>query len=540
MLEALDYSQRDQALFVGFVRDLIPEDHLLLRLEAAIDLAPLVTPLAEHYSPDTGRPAVHPEILIRALLISRLYNIPSFRELCRQLQYNLAYRYFCHLSLNQPVFDHSTITHFLERVGRGAFDRLCQALTDLLRQRGLLGDDGYLDSSLLEANASVDGLAPTQLSTEAFAAAVVERNGLFLGPASPEPDAPLQRYQDRRGRLPLPASDPDARWAKGSKGPARLSYKLSVLSEGHGFILKHQLDQATVADHEAGAALLSGVPPPRTLAADKGYSAGAFRAALRQRDIVAYIPLPAGHPPAFLEEQGFTYGPFTITCREGRQLRACHRPQVGKVRYRALARECGGCQWQGCCRAAAKRGFELGADTRELVLAQALNATAAYRRAQRRRRAVSEGVFGHLKTVLGLHGVKLRGLERVSIETALTVLAHNLKKLALLGRQRPAAALAGEASQACRRQLHRPSAHRRLRTCHHARFSTGPSGRPPGLLSLSPSRPWRSVPATPRMLRPWHPYLQSAGHRSATSPRCPRAGSYRLAARSRSAAGPWA
>ncbi|MGQ9573647.1 MAG: transposase [Dehalococcoidia bacterium] len=472
----MDYRQRDQALFVGFVRELIPEDHLLLRLEAAIDLAPLVTPLAEHYSPDTGRPAVHPEILIRALLISRLYNIPSFRELCRQLRYNLAYRYFCHLPLNQPVFDHSTITHFLERVGREAFDHLCEALTELLRQRALLGDDGYLDSSLLDANASADGLAPTELSTEDFAAAVVERNGLFLGPAGPEPDAPLQRYQDRRGKLPLPVSDPDARWGKGSKGPARLSYKLSALTEGHGFILKHRLDLATVADHEAGAALLSGLPPPRTLAADKGYSAGAFRAALRQRDIVAYIPLPAGHPPAFLEEQGFTYGPFTITCREGRQLRARHRPQLGKVRYRALARECAECQRRRSCRAAAKHGFELGADTRELVLAQTVNATAAYRRAQRRRRTVSEGVFGHLKAVLGLHGVKLRGLERVSIETALAVLAHNLKKLALRCRPRPAVALAGKTSQACRRHLYRPNAHRRLHTCRHGRFSTGPEG----------------------------------------------------------------
>jgi transposase len=486
MLEALDYSQRDQALFVGFVRDLIPEDHLLLRLEAAIDLAPLVTPLAERYSPDTGRPAVHPEILIRALLISRLYNIPSFRELCRQLQYNLAYRYFCHLPLNQSVFDHSTITHFWERVGREAFDRLCQALTDLLRQRGLVGDDGYLDSSLLEANTSADGLAPTQLSTETFAAAVVERNGLFLGPTGPDPDAPLQRYQDRRGRLPLPASDPDARWGKGSKGPARLSYKLSVLSEDRGFILKHRLDQATVADHEAGAALLSGVPPPRSLAADKGYSAGAFRAALRQRDITAYIPLPAGHPPAFLEEQGFIYGPFTLTCPEGLQLEARHRPDRPTIRYRARRRGCGACLRLPHCKAARRDGFTLSTDTEELVWAQAVNSTAAYRRAQRRRRAVSEGVFGHLKTVLGLHGVKLRGLERVSIETALAVLAHNLKKLALLRGPRPAAALAVKASQACRRQLHRPNAHRGFRPCRHARFSTGPSGRPRTELKLCP------------------------------------------------------
>ena len=423
-------------------------------LEQAVDFQALVRPFKDAYCPDNGRPGIHPEILVRALLLSRLYGIPSFRQLCRELTYNLAYRYFCHLPLDEPVFDHSTITRFLDRVGREAFERLCQELTALLARQGFLTEDTYLDSTLVQANASADGLGPSRLSAEAFAQAVVEANGLFQGPSGPEPEGELRTYQDRAGRLSLPKSDRDARWAKGARGPAQLAYKVSALSDDRGFIVAQRVDHATVADHEAGEALLTGRSPPRTLAADKAYSAGAFRAALRQRGTAAYIPLPAGHPPAFLQTEGFTFGPFTMTCPEGVQLHADHRVSKHTVRYQARRRECGPCPRLPRCPAARRSGFTLGADTKELVGARAVNATAGYRRAQRRRWAVAEGVFARLKG-LGLRRVKLRGLERVAIELALTALAHNVLKLVKLrGRRRPVAsqALALQLTARCHRR----------------------------------------------------------------------------------------
>ncbi len=472
-LEPLDAERRDQGALMVYARDFIPEDHLLLRLESAVDLGPLAAPFEAYYCPDNGRPALHPEILVRALLLGRLYRIFSFRELCRRLQTDIAFRYFCHLGLGDPVFDHSTITRFMDRVGKDAFEGLCRDLTELLRRQGLLSDDAYLDSTLLAANASSSDLAPTAASAEEFAAAVVRENGLFLGPSGPGPDAPVAVYQDHRGRLPLSSSDPDARWAKGSRGPARLSYKLSVATDDHGFIVGHRVDLATVADHEGGARLLRDLAPPGSLAADKGYSAGAFRAALRQRGITTYIPLPAGHPPAFLSVEGFRFGPFTLICPEGQQLRARHRPKVRKVRYRALREQCGGCARQASCRAAGRHGFDLGADTVELVRAEGVNTSASYRRGQRRRRSVAEGVNSHLKGPLGLGRVKLRGLKRVPIEAALAVLALNLKKLADTQGRGPAVSTAAADLRPCRRSLRNPA--HQGRPCSTG-LSTAPSG----------------------------------------------------------------
>jgi hypothetical protein len=88
-----------------------------------------------------------------------------------------------------------------------------------------VGDDGYLDSSLLEANASADGLAPTHLSTEAFAAAVVERNGLFLGPTGPDRMPPSSGIRTGEAGCPCPRATrpPAGRKGRGDRPGSPIS-----------------------------------------------------------------------------------------------------------------------------------------------------------------------------------------------------------------------------------------------------------------------------------------------------------------------------
>ena len=74
--------------------------------------------MEERYCPDFGRPAIHPEAMGRYLPFCSIYNIASFRRLCSAISENIRYRWFCFLSIDDPVFDHSTITHFINRIGR--------------------------------------------------------------------------------------------------------------------------------------------------------------------------------------------------------------------------------------------------------------------------------------------------------------------------------------------------------------------------------------------------------------------------------------
>ena len=95
MIEPLDRSRRDSTLFqftTKQLRDFIDPNHLLIRIDECLDFAKLVASLEEYYCPDFGRPPIHPEVMVRALLICSLYNIASFRRLCSAISENLAYQ----------------------------------------------------------------------------------------------------------------------------------------------------------------------------------------------------------------------------------------------------------------------------------------------------------------------------------------------------------------------------------------------------------------------------------------------------------------
>ena len=171
MIEPLDRYSRDSTLFQFTnkrLRDFIDPKHLLIQVDEEFDFTKLVGPLEDCFCRDNGRPAIHPEVLVRALLISALYNITSFRRLCSAISENIAFRWFCFLSIDDRVFDHSTISYFIERIGDEGFGEIFHRFNEELLRLGLLSRQMYVDSSLVKANVSDYGLAPSGMSVEEF------------------------------------------------------------------------------------------------------------------------------------------------------------------------------------------------------------------------------------------------------------------------------------------------------------------------------------------------------------------------------------
>ena len=82
------------------MRDFIDPNHLLIQTDEQLDFSKLVAPLEERYCPDFGRPAIHPEVMVPAFLVCSLYNIASFRKLCSAISENIAFRWFCFLTID--------------------------------------------------------------------------------------------------------------------------------------------------------------------------------------------------------------------------------------------------------------------------------------------------------------------------------------------------------------------------------------------------------------------------------------------------------
>jgi transposase len=91
---------------------LIPQGHLLRKIDKVLDLEFLRELASGFYSTDQGRPSIDPVVFARMILLQALYNLNSDRQLCEEVGFNLAYRWFCRLSLRDSVPDHSSITPF--------------------------------------------------------------------------------------------------------------------------------------------------------------------------------------------------------------------------------------------------------------------------------------------------------------------------------------------------------------------------------------------------------------------------------------------
>jgi transposase len=148
---------RQDRLFYEFdLEERIPHDHLLRRIDAVLDLGWLRTDLAPFYS-HPGCPSVDPELMVRMLLIGYCYSIRSERRLCREVELNLAYRWFCRLGLEDQVPHHSTFS--VNRHGRFRdSDVLRQVFESIVRrcmEMGLVAGEGFaVDASVIEAHAS--------------------------------------------------------------------------------------------------------------------------------------------------------------------------------------------------------------------------------------------------------------------------------------------------------------------------------------------------------------------------------------------------
>jgi len=137
---------------------LVPQDHLLRQISAAIDFS-FIYPLARSYYSHTGQPSVDPIVLFKTLLVGFLYGITSERPLMREIQVNMAYRWFLGYDLDETIPDHSVLTKARARFVMDVFEHFFKHSIELCQKAGLLSEGPvYVDTTLVQAAASMDSL----------------------------------------------------------------------------------------------------------------------------------------------------------------------------------------------------------------------------------------------------------------------------------------------------------------------------------------------------------------------------------------------
>src|SRR5215212_2709057 len=155
MMGRLNHDQGQ--LFYSFcLEDVVPDDHLVRSIAAVLDLSWVRAELAPHY-PDIGRPSIDPVLMIRMLIIGYVFAIRSERALCREVQLNLAYRWFCGLGVEDKLPDHSAFSRARNERFRdsGIFRQVFERVVGTCIAADLVGGEGFaVDASLIQADAN--------------------------------------------------------------------------------------------------------------------------------------------------------------------------------------------------------------------------------------------------------------------------------------------------------------------------------------------------------------------------------------------------
>lgn len=428
------------ALFYEFsLESHVPAEHMLRSIDRFIDFGDLRTHLAPFYS-STGRPSVDPELLIRMLIVGYCCGIRSERRLCEEVHLKLAYRWFCRLSLEGDVPDHSTFSK--NRHGRFRdSDLLRQVFETVVRRcmaEGLVGGEGFaVDSSLIKTDANrqrgVEGsksLAPDMSSRAIDEYLAVLDDAAFGGATEVSPKV-------------ISPADPAARWTGAHGGQAFFAYSTNYLID---------LDHAVIVDVEATTAIRQAeVTAARTmiarteerfnlyparLAGDSAYgSAEMLGWLVEERGIEPHVPVfdKSKRTDGSFSRDDFAYDHQgdVYFCPAGKML-TCKGTVVNdnQLLYRASKYDCDRCSFKPrCCPKELARKIPRSIHEGARDLARDIAKTDAYRTSRCQRKKV-EMLFAHLKRILRLDRLRLRGPCGARDEFLLAATAQNLRKLA--------------------------------------------------------------------------------------------------------------
>jgi transposase len=421
------------------LEEYIPHDHFLRQIDHILDLSELRRHLAPSYS-HTGRPSIDPELMIRMLIIGYCFGIRSERRLCEEVHLNLAYRWFCRLGLEDQVPDHSPFSknrhgRFRESdTLRFVFERVLHCCI----AEGLVGGEGFaIDASVIKADANRQrGVSGEEVMDWGDVHAVSRPVREYLA-----------RLEEANGdKIPpknISVTDPAAQWTAAPGGPAFYAYSTNYLVDvDAGIIVDVEATPAHRTEEVAATkTMLNRVEArlmlkPERVIGDTAYGTGPMLNWLvEEKAITPHVPVwdKSERTDGSFSRSDFTWDEQAdeYRCPQGIPLKTTGRVTVDNtLLYRTSNHDCMNCPDKyRCCpntpfRKIARSVYEAAREvTRDLAR------TSAYQQSRKDRKKV-EMLFAHLKRILKMDRLRLRGPSGAQDEFLLAATAQNLRRMA--------------------------------------------------------------------------------------------------------------
>jgi len=342
MGEMLGRKERDQTeLFItGSLRQLVPDEHILARVDRVLDLSWLRNEVADLYCIDNGRPGIDPEVAVRLMLAGFLLGLVHDRRLMREAQVNIAIRWFVGYGLHEVLPDHSSLTRIRQRWGAERFRRIFErTVKACIAAKIATGEIVHIDASLIRADVSWESL--------------VQRHADEVDRANPPTD---EEEAEKKGKQSgkfkkVSMTDPDASMATNARN-RRLEpcYKQhAVVDDVRGVIVDvdvttGEINEGQLIEERVDATMATTGTAIATVTADAGYAYAKVYGAMERRGIDAVIPAKADPMRSAVPLRRFKFDPRTdrVKCPQGKILTPGKVHKHGRF-FTARVHDCRSC-----------------------------------------------------------------------------------------------------------------------------------------------------------------------------------------------------
>jgi transposase len=437
-------AQQQKLFYTTSLERLVPKDHPVRRIQAVLDLHFLYKDTRGYYSHE-GKPSIDPVVLFKLYLLGYFFGIPSERRLFREIQVNLAYRWYLGYDLDEPIPDHSIMTKSRYRFPTTVFERLFKQIIRLCKEKELISGDYYfVDSSIVQANASKESfrakLRTEKEYLEELQAGEELRNNfkghIFDGTVNPDKMGRRRRKAKKNDRLES-SSDPDAELMSRNGKSAVPAYKAHFcVDRKRRIILSVDGSRASEDDmvkvHSLYTnSMFAAGGKPKTVVADSHYGGIEALKYFQDQNVQTCIP-PRIHDNS---EGRYRNTDFTVI-RDGEEMEcpAGHRVHrqthsVYRIQFHWPKHLCNACSLKERCTKSIHGRLVSFYKGKYFYNAETLVKSQAGKKLLRARQIIVEGVIGEAKVFHLLSKCRYRRLERFRIQLFLTASAINLKRL---------------------------------------------------------------------------------------------------------------
>ena len=443
MLERAE-NKRGNIEIVG-IEGLVPREHLLRKIEKAVDFQEVYGMVEQYYCADNGRRAADPVVLVKICLIQHLFGIPSLRQTLREVEVNLAYRWFLGLDLTTKPPHFATVsyafaTRFPSEIARKIFSWILDAA---VAQKVVAAEEVYIDATQTKASANKKKsrkvmIAETarvydeQLREEISA----DREAHGKKPLKESTTSPKVK------EVTVSQTDPDCGIFRKGEHKVEFAYETHTACDARGFVLGYEVTAGNVHDSVAFDPLYDQVterfPEIKTVTMDKAYKIPWICKRVFDDDRVPSLPYrrPMTKDGFFRKyEYSYDHEKDCYHCPAGQVLKYSTTNREGYREYKSKACICANCpmrqkctESKNCVKVVTRHVWEGYLDR-----AEDFRHTPEGKAGYARRKETIERVFADAKEKHAMRYTHMRGLPGVTAWVGLKFAAMNLKKLACWG-----------------------------------------------------------------------------------------------------------